>query len=130
MSDFDEKLGPKKTAAILALLSSRTDEEAARAVNVDPKTLSRWKKQPAFASALRKAEKASFSQTIRSLNQLAGAAVTTIGKVMLDPKTPAATKVRAADSVLSYTAKGMDVAEMEDRLVEVERRLKENTDEK
>ena len=36
MSQFDEKLGRKKEAAILALLSSRTVEDAARVAGVIP----------------------------------------------------------------------------------------------
>ena len=95
-------------------------------MGMDSRTLYRWKKLPAFAAALRKAQQAAYSQTILSLNQLAGAAVTTIGKVMLDPKTPPATKVRAADSVLSHTAKGIDAEEMEARLAELERMLNDS----
>jgi len=55
------------------------------------------------------------------LHHLSGAAVSTIGKVMLDPATPPATKVRAADSVLEHTEKAIQLEGIEARLAELER---------
>src|SRR5579863_5841956 len=88
MSQFDEKLGRKKEATILALLSSRSVEEAARAAGVTPRTLYRWQKEPAFNAAYREAKRGAFSQSIARMHQMSIAAVTTLGKVMLDPNTP------------------------------------------
>jgi hypothetical protein len=103
MSQFGEKLGRKKQAAVLALVSSRDNvEEAARLAGVTPRTVYRWKTQPAFDSAYREAKRAVFLQAIERLHQMAGAAVVTLGKVMTDPNTPPATKLRAADSILGH----------------------------
>ena len=52
---------------------------------------------------------------------MASAAVTTLGKAMLDPHTPPATKVRAADRILDYTAKAIELEDVEARLAELER---------
>jgi hypothetical protein len=41
-----------------------------------------------------------FGQAIARLHHLSNAAVSTLGKVMLDPATPPASNVRAADSIL------------------------------
>jgi hypothetical protein len=44
-----------------------------------------------------------------------------LGKVMVDPSTPAATKVRAADSILNHTNKSIETENLEARLSELER---------
>jgi hypothetical protein len=43
---------------------------------------------------------------------ISSAAVSTLGKVMLDAATPPATKVRAADSILNHTAKSHKLASL------------------
>ena len=53
MTGHGAKFGRKKEEAIIALLSHRTIEEAARAVDLSTKTLLRWQKEPAFQSAYR-----------------------------------------------------------------------------
>jgi hypothetical protein len=50
-----------KEAAVLALLSSRNVEEAARAAGVNPRTLYRWMKEPEFDGAYREAKHAAES---------------------------------------------------------------------
>ena len=62
LSQFDEKLGPKKEAAILALLSSQSMEDAARVAGVIPRTLYRWLGEPAFNAAYCNARRAIYSQ--------------------------------------------------------------------
>ena len=52
---------------------------------------------------------------------MTGAAVSTLGKVMVDANTPASTKVRAADSILNHTIKAIENDEIEARLAELER---------
>jgi DNA-binding transcriptional MerR regulator len=121
MSGSSEKLNSKQEAAVLALLSSRNVEEAAKVVGVTPRTLYRWQKEPAFDRAYRAAKRASYDQAIARLHHLSGAAVSTIGKVMLDPATPPATKVRAADTVLEHTEKAIQLEDIEARLTELER---------
>src|ERR1700694_48654 len=97
MSGHGAKFGRKKEDAIAALLTTRTPEEAARAVNVSPKTLLRWQKEPEFDLAFRAAKRAAFGQAIGRLHHLSSAAVTTLGKVMLDYfiEVPAALERRA-----------------------------------
>src|SRR5579862_1795244 len=121
MSGSSEKLSPKQEAAILALVSTRSAEEAARAAHITPRTLYRWQKEPSFDAAFRKAQKSAFGQSIARLHYFCGAAVTTLGKVMLDPATPASTKVRAADSILNHTIKAIEIDDLEARLSELER---------
>ena len=80
MTGHGAKFGRKKEDAIVALLTQRTIEEAARAVNVSTKTLLRWQKEPGFDAAYRAAKRAAFNQAIARLHHLAGAAVSTIGR--------------------------------------------------
>ena len=117
------KLTRKQEVAILALLTSRTVEEAARVARVGTRTLYSWKKEREFDAAYREAKRAAFSQSTARLCQMATAAVTTLGKVMIDPATPPATRVRAADSVLKHTAKAIEVEDVGARVSDVERAL-------
>jgi hypothetical protein len=123
MTGHGAKFGRKKEEAIVALLTTRTTEEAARAVNVTAKTILRWQKEPEFDAAFRAAKRAAFGQSIARLHYLSSAAVSTLGKVMLDAATPPATKVRAADSILDHTAKAIEIEDIEARLSELERAM-------
>ena len=115
------KFGRKKEEAIAALLVHRNVEEAARAAGIAATTLLRWLKLPEFDQAYREARRDAFSQSVARLQQASGVAVTTLLKVMVDPKTPPATKVRAADSVLGHSAKAIELEDIEVRVAELER---------
>ena len=107
--------------AILALLSQRNVEEAARVAKIAARTLYRWMNDREFDTAYREAKRAAFSQSIARLHQMSSAAVSTLGKVMVDPTTPPSTKVRAADSILNHTAKAIEIEDIEARVSELER---------
>ena len=121
MTGNGKNLGRRKEEAILALLSTRTTEEAARSVNVSPKTILRWQKEPEFDAAYRAAKRAAFGQSIARMHYLSSSAVSTLGKIMLDASTPPATRVRAADSILNHTVKAMETEDFEARVSELER---------
>ncbi|MGA2716741.1 MAG: hypothetical protein ABSG41_26930 [Bryobacteraceae bacterium] len=78
-------------------------------------------KLPEFQKAYREAKWAAFGQSIARLHYLASAAVSTLGKIMLDSKTPPATRVRAADSILDHTIKAIENEDIEARVAELER---------
>jgi transposase-like protein len=115
------KFGRKKEEAIVALLSQRSVDDAARVINVTPRTLYRWMKEPEFDAAYRAAKRAAFGQSIARLHHLSSAAVSTLGKVMLDAATPPATRVRAADSILDHTTKAIELDDIEARVATLER---------
>ncbi len=108
MTGHGAKFARRKEEAIAALLTHRTMEEAARALNISTKTLLRWQKEPEFDAAYRAAKRAAFAQALARLHQLSSAAVSILGKVALDPETPPSTKVRAADSILNHTMKAIE----------------------
>jgi hypothetical protein len=88
-------------------------------------TLLRWMKEPEFDAAYRAARRLAFGQSIARLQQGTTAAATTLLKVMIDPATPPAVKVRAADSVLSHAAKAIELEDIEARLGALERGVEE-----
>ena len=54
MKGHGTKVGRKKEAAVVALLTHRNIDEAAKAVGVAPNTLLKWMKDREFAAAYRK----------------------------------------------------------------------------
>ena len=121
MAGLTTKLTPKQEQAILALLVQPNIEQAARTVAVGVRTLHRWLAEPAFDAAYRAARRKTFSQGVARLQQMTSAAVTTIGKVLVDPSTPPSTKVRAAECVLQHASKAIELEDLEARIAELER---------
>jgi hypothetical protein len=114
------KFTRKKEQAIIALLTSRSIEEAAKSIGISTQTLLRWMKVPEFQAAYREAKRDAFGQSIARMHYLTSAAVSTLGKIMLDSRTPPATRVRAADSILDHTAKAIETEDIEARVAELE----------
>lgn len=121
MLGHGSKFGRKKELAIIALLSQRNIEEAAKSIGVAPNTLLRWMKEPEFDLAYREARRSAFGQSVSRLQQAATAAVTTVLKIMVDPQAPASTRLRAADIVLDRAAKAIEIEDIEARVAELER---------
>jgi hypothetical protein len=115
-----EKFGRKKEEAIVALLTHRTIDDAAKASGIATKTLLRWLQIPEFEAAYRKARRAGFAQCVARLQQASSAAVSTLLKVMVDPNTPAASRVRAAGCVLEHATKAIEVEDLEVRVTQLE----------
>ncbi|HEY1218664.1 MAG TPA: hypothetical protein VGF03_06975 [Bryobacteraceae bacterium] len=126
MKGHGTKFARKMEAAIAALLSHRTLEEAARAVGVSPNALLRWQQDPEFDAAFRKARRAAYGQTTARLHQASSAAVSAVLKIMVDGSAPASTRLRAADIVLAHTAKAIEIEDIEARVAELERSLGES----
>ena len=60
------------------------------------------------------------------LQQVSSAAVLTLLSVMVDSSSPASTRVRVADSVLSHAAEAIEIEHIEARVSELERVAQEN----
>jgi len=121
MKGHGTKFGHKKEQAVNALLTQRSTEDAARIVGISPATLFRWMKERDFDAAYREARRLAFGQCISRLQQGAAAAASTLLKVLVDPATPPAVKVRAAQCVLEHAAKAIEFEEIEARVLELER---------
>jgi transposase-like protein len=114
------KFSQRMEQAIAALLSHRSVEEAARAVGIGTNTLLRWMKKPEFKAACREARRMVLSHTIGRMQDAAGAAATTVLKIMLDSNAPAATRLRASEIVLDQAAKAGEIEGIEDRVGKLE----------
>ncbi len=120
MIGHGSKFGRKKEAAIVALLTQRNLEEAARAAGIGTQTLIRWLKVPEFQAAYREARWAAVSQSNARLQQASGAAVSTLLKIMVDANAPASSRVRAADRVLDRAKQAIEIEDIEVRLATLE----------
>ena len=120
MSANVSKLTPKQEEAVLALLTNQGADNAARTVGIAPRTLYRWMNEPLFDKAYRKARRDAFGQGTARLQQASGAAVSSVLKIMVDQHTPASTKLRAADVVLTHGAKAIEIEDIEARVAALE----------
>ncbi len=121
MKGHGAKFGRKKEDAIIALLTQRNVEEAARSIGIATQTLVRWMKVPEFDSAYRDARRSAFAQSVARLQQASSAAVTTLLKLAVNPNAPAAVKARAAYSILTLATKAIELDDVEKRVAELER---------
>jgi hypothetical protein len=55
------------------------------------------------------------------LQQASNAAVSAVLKIMVEQQTPASTRLRAADLVLTHGAKAIEIEDIEARVAELER---------
>lgn len=110
----------KAEQAVAALLSHRSIEDAAREVGISRNTLMRWMKEPEFQTKCREARRTVFSHAIGRLQDSAGAAATTVLRIMLDPNAPAHTRLRAAEVVLEQAAQAGEIENMAARVARLE----------
>jgi hypothetical protein len=121
MASPGSKFTRKKEEAIVALLTQRNIEEAAKSIGIGTQTLLRWLKIPEFEKAYREARRAAFAQATARLQQATGAAVSTLLKIMVDTNAPASTRVRAADSVLDHAKQAIEIEDIDVRVAALER---------
>ncbi len=120
MTGHGAKFGRKKEEAIAALLTQRNIEEAARSIDVTPKTLLRWLQVPEFNKAFREARRHAFGQAVARLQQGTSAAATTFLKMMIDPNVPASVRLRAAEAIFTHAAKAIEIEDIEARVTALE----------
>ena len=105
---------------ILALLQQPGIEKAAAVVGISQVTAWRITKTPEFKEEYRVARREAFSQALGRLQQAAGAATTTLMKIMVDGTAPAGSRVRAADCVLDHAQSALDLEDFQVRLARLE----------
>jgi len=121
MTGHGSKFNRKQEDAIVALMTTRNTEEAAKAIGIGTKTLLRWQKEPEFEAAYRSARTASVRQSIARIQQSSSAAVSTLHKLMLDPNTPASVKARVSETILTLSLKGVETEDILARVEQLER---------
>ena len=120
MGGHGTKQKRKLEEAVVAMLTQRNIEEAARSVGISTATLMRWQKLPEFQTAYREARRAAFGQAVARLQQGTSAAATTLLKTMIDPGTPASVRVRAAEAIFNHAAKAIEIEDIEARVSALE----------
>ena len=114
-----DELTPKQEAAVLALMSAPTTDDAARQVGVSPVTLWRWLQLPAFRDRYRAARRQALEQAVGRLQRIADEAVEALRR-NLTCGNPSV-EVRAAQAVLEQATRGVELIELEARIAELER---------
>ena len=120
MKGHGSKFGRKKELAIAALLTHRSVEDAARAVDLNHNTLLKWLTFPDFVTEYRTARREVVTQSVARLQQATGAAGTVMLKLMTDPNVPAAVRLRAAECVFDRAMKGIEIEDIEARVAALE----------
>ena len=116
-------LTEKQEAAIVALLTCQTTEEAARSCGVSRATLHRWMQQGDFQDALRGARVKILDTATMQLRQAATDAVDTL-KRNLTCGQPGA-EIRAAVAILDTAYKGAELEDLAARIETLEQALAE-----
>ena len=131
MSEIEEmnengsvNLSPRQHKALRALLAQPTVAKAAVASGVGESTIYKWLGEVAFRAALAQAEGEAVAAAGRRLAALAETALDELARAMVDPMTPAPTRVRAAEVVLNNLLKYREIVQFENRLDALEREMR------
>jgi hypothetical protein len=109
------KFSGKMEETVAALLT-QPNVDAASSESISVATPMRWQKEPEFQKALREARRASFGQAIARLQQMSGAAVATLGKMMVEQTAPPSTRVRAAEAIINHATKAIEIEDIDARV--------------
>ena len=120
MTGHGAKFPRKKEEAIAALLTRPSVEEAARTIEVEPKTLRRWMRVPEFQAAYLQARREAVTQALARMQQGSGAAASVMFKLMVDANAPPAVRLRAAECVFDRAIRGVELEDIEARLAALE----------
>ena len=108
------KFGRKKEAAIAALLSGKSQAEAARSIGVDPSTLKRWLRLPEFQAEYLQVRREMMSQASARIQNNAVGLTSLALKLVSQETTPASVR---AHLILGLLDRGNQAVEREDVLV-------------
>jgi len=117
-------LSVKQWRAVRALLTRPTVAQAAQECGLSEATLYRWLNENPFRAALAQAEGEAVATVGRRLAALAEGALNELARAMVDPMTPAPTRVRAAESILANLLKFREIVGFEQRLTDLEKELR------
>lgn len=117
------RLTAKKQRTILALLTESTIQRAAEVSGVNPATVWRWQKDPAFRKALREARHQAVSGAIARLQQASTEAVDILRELMTGRRIRPGTRLQAVRTTLEFAVRGIEIEQLEAKLDELETRL-------
>ncbi|MFZ3070100.1 MAG: hypothetical protein WA110_03140 [Anaerolineaceae bacterium] len=109
-------LKPKQRAAITALLSAKTNAEAARLAGCSERQLYVWLKEPIFKAELLGAESMVRNAANRQLTNRAVGALDVIAEIMTSAAMPAALRLQAAKAWLDFFYKARGEEDVDARI--------------
>jgi transposase-like protein len=118
----NEKFSRKKEAAIAALLSCDTVQEAADQVGVGRRTLFRWLQDGDFKRQYQEAKQAVLFETVKNLTTASTATVDILHHTLINSKSDHA-KIAAARMILDFAFKGMEYESITMAIEDLERRV-------
>lgn len=98
MQDYD--LPSEQIQALALLLAGKPVQQVAKAVGVNRSTVHSWLNTEAFRAAYRDARRAMLEQVVATMQLAAQEAADAVLAIMRDKKSPAATRLRAAQSII------------------------------
>lgn len=108
---------------LTALLSSGTVEQACEITGLSISTAYRYLQDEGFNKRYQEERKRLLTNVIGQLSVAGNEAVTALQTVLRDKDSPATAKVSAGRTILEYMFKGIEVAELQERVEELEKRL-------
>lgn len=120
-------LNDNQVVCIDALVSGFSHKDAALKSGVTAKTVSRWKSDPVFAAELQARQDELLANASRRLLGSLDLAVDTLRQLSEGKTVSDTVKRRAADSIVRYAVQLLEIAELSERLREVEKLLGVNS---
>jgi hypothetical protein len=121
--DGMRRLSRKQEKAILALVSSKTVEDAAKVSGIGRATLFKWLQEDVFKNAYRQARSEIVRHAIVQAQSSCSEAVNVLKEIMNSSKSPASTRVSAAKAVLETSIKAVEVEDLISRIEKIEAHL-------
>ena len=112
---------PNEERALSALLTSKTKLEAAEKAGITDRTMRRYFENPEFCQRYREAFAEVVQDATRRAQQLLEPALSTLQTVMEDEEIPAQARIAAAKSIIDYSLKLTEQADILEQLRELER---------
>lgn len=119
-----DKLERMTEIAIAALLSNPSVEQAAKSIDVDPGTLQSWLRLDEFQEQYREVRRQLLDHTVTRMQTGLSKAIDVLER-NLSCGTPSV-EVRTALGWLSHTLKIIEVCDLQERILELEKQLGDN----
>ena len=114
-------INARQQAAVVALASGQAVGAVADLVGVHPKTVSRWRSDPAFVAALRAVQHDALERVLGGLLEQSVAVVGAVGDGLAD--VDPSVRLRAAGLWLSTVPALVELISFEDRIAKLENRI-------
>ncbi len=111
---------PNKEKLLAALLTSRSKKEAAAAAGIAERTMRTYFEDPEFCQRYREAFAGVIEDATRQAQALLMPALSTLQTVMEDEEIPAQARITAARSIIDYSLKLTEQADILEQLRELE----------